>query len=208
MTTKEEAGEVQGADVSAREKLLEAGRYLFLRQEFHRVSIRRIAERAGVNSAMIAYYFGDKRGLFQAVVMSYITPMKGYLLEGLQQMPRQSFGDIFRFYFRHAPRELIQIVIKSLLYDPGDQGRWLVENILRPLLTEVERQLDQVLPRGREHQPEFARLMIQSLLIFPVLMKPSLETLSQHTMDETYYDELADYIGTMLDRAFDMENAQ
>ena len=208
MTEKDEAEVAHGADGSARDKLLEAGRYLFLRQEFHRVSIRRIAERAGVNSAMIAYYFGDKRGLFQAVVMSYITPMKGYLLNGLRQMPRRSFGDIFRFYFRHAPRELIQIVIKSLLYDPGDQGRWLVETILRPLLTEVERQLDQVLPEGREHQPEFARLMIQSLLIFPVLMKPILETLSRYPMDETYYDELADYFGMMLDRAFDMENAQ
>lgn len=208
MTEKVEAELVPGADGSAREKLLEAGRYLFLRQEFHRVSIRRIAERAGVNSAMIAYYFGDKRGLFQAVVMSYVLPVKGYLLEGLQQMPRRSFGDVFRFYFRHAPRELIQIVIKSLLYDPGDHGRWLTDEILRPLLREVERQLDQTLPAGKEHQPEFARLMIQSLLIFPVLMKPALEDLSRHPMDEAYYDELADYIGMMLDRAFELEKPQ
>ena len=64
------------SDDNARERLLQAGRHLFMRQEYHRVSIRRLAERAQVNSAMIAYYFGDKRGLFRAVLLSYVDPIR------------------------------------------------------------------------------------------------------------------------------------
>ena len=189
----------QDEETTARDKLLEAGRYLFLQQEFHRVSIRRIAERAGVNSAMIAYYFGDKRGLFQAVVLSYVSPVKGVLLNGLKEMPQRafSFTEFFRFFFRNAPRELIQI----LLYDPGT-GHWLVDDILRPLVAEVERHLGRALPAGEGHKPEFARLVIQSLLVFPVLMKPVLETMTERPMDDAYYDEFAEYLGAMLDRAF------
>lgn len=190
---------------SAQHRLLLAGRHLFLRQEYQRVSIRRIAERAGVNSAMIAYYFGDKSGLYRAVLLSYLNPVKQYVLENLKQNSSRSFTDVFRFYYRHAPRELIHLVVKSVLYDTDDQRQWLIDTLLRPLLQQVERQLDRSLPSGRIHQPEQARLALQSLLVAPLLLQPLLESVSGKPMDDAYFDELADYFGTLLDRAFSMD---
>lgn len=52
----------------AREKLLAAATKLFAEKGYAGVSIRQLAEAAGVNSAMISYYFGGKEGLYEAVL--------------------------------------------------------------------------------------------------------------------------------------------
>jgi len=48
--------------------LLEAGAEEFGRAGFDGATLDGIAERAGVNKAMVAYYYGDKVGLFQAIL--------------------------------------------------------------------------------------------------------------------------------------------
>jgi AcrR family transcriptional regulator len=45
-----------------------AGSELFAAQGYHGVSVETIAERAGVNKAMISYHFGGKRGLHTAIL--------------------------------------------------------------------------------------------------------------------------------------------
>lgn len=52
----------------AKEKLLAAGTKLFAEKGFAGISIRQLADAAGVNSAMISYYFGGKEGLYEAVI--------------------------------------------------------------------------------------------------------------------------------------------
>ena len=193
------------AEDNARERLLQAGRYLFLRQEYHRVSIRRLAERAEVNSAMIAYYFSDKHGLFQAVVRSYVEPLKNAMLQRLLESPDLTYAELFRYFFRHAPHDLMRLIIRNALFEPDDQTRWILNELIRPLLGEVERRFGRVLPEGELNRPELARLALQSLLVFPVLGRPLLETVRGASMDDAFYDDMADYFGTLLDRAFTEE---
>jgi AcrR family transcriptional regulator len=47
-----------------RERIAEAARELFLRHGFRRTTVRAVAARAGVDSALIIYHFGSKQGLF------------------------------------------------------------------------------------------------------------------------------------------------
>lgn len=54
-----------GAD--ARRRLLDAALALFAEKGFAKTSTREIAQAAQVNVASIAYYFGDKAGLYRAV---------------------------------------------------------------------------------------------------------------------------------------------
>lgn len=189
-------------DDNARERLLQAGRYLFLRQEYHRVSIRRLAQRAGVNSAMIAYYFGDKRGLFQAVLASHIDPMRAAMLDRLVQTPNITYTELFRYFFRYAPRDLMRLIIRNALFEPDEQWTWILDHLLRPLLSEVEQRFGRVLPEGPLHRPEQARLALQSMLVFPILGQTLLESVRGAPMDEAFFDDLAEYFGLLLDRAF------
>lgn len=56
----------------AREKLLMAALELFARDGFSKTSTRQIAALAGANVGAIAYYFGDKLGLYRA---AFIEPL-------------------------------------------------------------------------------------------------------------------------------------
>jgi AcrR family transcriptional regulator len=54
--------------VATRDALLGAGTALFAERGYDGVPVRAIAERAGVNKAMINYHFGGKRKLYLAIV--------------------------------------------------------------------------------------------------------------------------------------------
>jgi TetR/AcrR family transcriptional regulator len=55
---------------ATREALLRAGEELFSARGFDGVAIEEIAQRAGVNKALISYHFRGKRGLYAAVLGS------------------------------------------------------------------------------------------------------------------------------------------
>src|SRR6202030_4088747 len=57
-----------------RERLLEAARELFLRYGYRAVSSRQIGAAAGVNFAMIRYYFGGKPGLYREILQGVLVP--------------------------------------------------------------------------------------------------------------------------------------
>ena len=50
------------------EKILQAATVLFAENNFNAVSIKQIASASGVNSALISYYFGGKKNLYQEVL--------------------------------------------------------------------------------------------------------------------------------------------
>jgi TetR/AcrR family transcriptional regulator len=55
--------------------LLRAGEELFAERGFDGVPIEDLAERAGVNKALISYHFGGKRGLYVAILQSAFAAM-------------------------------------------------------------------------------------------------------------------------------------
>jgi AcrR family transcriptional regulator len=61
--------EKRDADATRR-ALLTAGAELFPERGFDGVSVEDLAQRAGVNKALISYHFGGKRGLYAAVLAS------------------------------------------------------------------------------------------------------------------------------------------
>ena len=64
------------ADSDVRSALLDAASKLFLKHGFERVTARQIAVAAGTTPAMIHYYFGNKLGLFRAMLERAIGPVR------------------------------------------------------------------------------------------------------------------------------------
>ena len=52
-----------------RDLILDAAEDLFSKHGFYGVTIREVAREAGVDTALVHYYFGAKRGLFDAVFL-------------------------------------------------------------------------------------------------------------------------------------------
>lgn len=65
-----------------RQILMDTAERLFAERGFEAVSVRELAAEAGVNLAMVSYYFGSKEGLFEAIIENKI-PRTRYALEHL-----------------------------------------------------------------------------------------------------------------------------
>jgi AcrR family transcriptional regulator len=72
-------GRRQKVETDAREALLQAAARLFAEHGFEAVSTRMLAKEADVNIAMIAYYFGSKEKLFEAIIDDRLPKMREML---------------------------------------------------------------------------------------------------------------------------------
>ncbi len=76
----------RGSD--ARQKLIDAGLKIYSEIGYEGASTRKLASTAGVNIAAIPYYFGNKEGLYLAVIEHIIGYYKTHLGEGLAEIRR------------------------------------------------------------------------------------------------------------------------
>ena len=67
------------------EQILDAAEYLFSKNGLHGVALRDVAERVGIHTTLLHYYFTDKRGLFNEVFARRAGVTSGRRLEALQQ---------------------------------------------------------------------------------------------------------------------------
>lgn len=92
-------GQPTSATSAKREAILTAAKELFARQGLAATSIKAIAERAGVNSALIYYYFADKEALYEAVLVAVVSRLP----DGLQAVVREPA----------APRDALAAIIRG-----------------------------------------------------------------------------------------------
>lgn len=84
---------------STKEAILDAARMVFMNKGYDSAGTREIAERAGVNVALISRYFGSKEGLFTQAIPPTLTLAP--LIEG----PMESFGARLANHFVHKNLE-------------------------------------------------------------------------------------------------------
>jgi AcrR family transcriptional regulator len=75
LRTMENPAKPELKDDSSREKLIRSAERLFATKGFNGVSVRDIANAAGVNSALIGYYFRGKEGLLSEVYLRHCRPL-------------------------------------------------------------------------------------------------------------------------------------
>lgn len=92
---------------SVRERLLQAALDSFLDDDYHKVSTRLIADKAGANVAMIRYYFGNKEGLYEEMIRETLQPLLA-VLDGDLLQSADGFQAFFQLYYdTMAPRQTL-----------------------------------------------------------------------------------------------------
>ena len=76
----------QARDLATRERLLAAGRRLFVEKGFQKVTVREIAQEARANLAAVSYHFRDKLGLYLEVLQQAIDAAQD-VFESLSDSP-------------------------------------------------------------------------------------------------------------------------
>ncbi|HEX4954165.1 MAG TPA: helix-turn-helix domain-containing protein [Thermoanaerobaculia bacterium] len=91
---------------ATREALLRAASELFAERGFDGVRVEAIAERAGVNKAMISYHFGGKRALYEAVLVSAFAEIASrvVILSRSPDPPLQQLEDFVTLFVDTATR--------------------------------------------------------------------------------------------------------
>lgn len=98
--------------------ILQVARQLFAEEGFERATIRAVAQRAGVDPALVMQYFGSKEGLFGAA-------MKGAHGDGSartaarDEIPAAVLKDVLRKFEEADDREAAAALLRNFLTHPG-----------------------------------------------------------------------------------------
>jgi AcrR family transcriptional regulator len=74
------------------EQILDAAEYLFSKYGLYGVALRDVAQRVGIHTTLLHYYFEDKRNLFEAVFARRAGVTSERRIAALEQYERES-GD-------------------------------------------------------------------------------------------------------------------
>jgi TetR/AcrR family transcriptional regulator len=194
-------GRPAGGDAAVREALLETARNQFLARGFASVTVRQIAAAAGSSPATIHYHFGDKLGLYRAMLEEAFEPVAEALqrLGSASQTADIDVAEVIRLYTRMlAANPWVPLLIVHEVLTEGGQFRELfIEQFagrLAPMLIAIFGR-EQLRGALREDvDPRLAALSAISLTVFPFLALPvtsrvlglsvdgeSLERLTAHT---------------------------
>ncbi|WP_079434782.1 TetR/AcrR family transcriptional regulator [Zoogloea sp. LCSB751] len=187
-----------------RARLLHAALDCFLADDYHRVTTRMIAERAGANVSMIRYYFGSKEGLYEEMIRDTMAP----LLDALDGPLLASVGglaDYLGLYYRTMTGrpEFPKLILKVLALNQGP-GRRFIQQLLERGRTGGARSLSRLKADGKIEagvDPDIMRLAFVSLAMTPMLLKDIFEEQMGRPMEAAFLERLADFNGRLFEVA-------
>ncbi|WP_430462358.1 TetR/AcrR family transcriptional regulator [Thalassolituus sp. LLYu03] len=168
-------------DSDTRQRLIREARSLFIDLPYHQVSVRQIARNAGVDAALVRYYFGNKGQLFEAVLRETIEPMVTAFQAALANRRPETLDAMTHIYYRtiisQAPG--MPRMVMRILGNPADSEPFNIMYQTFSRVIELTRVWIQnglgdagLLRDGLD--PELARLSFVSLTLFPLIAPPVL----------------------------------
>jgi AcrR family transcriptional regulator len=186
------------------EALLRAARELMAEKGLPRVTLREVAERAGVQPALVHYYFAGKRGLLRAVTTAVAGRMALALREaaaapgGTEERVRRFVRAAVEVFAEepYAPR----LLAEQVLFGEAEAIEEFVEGYARHNLALVRGLLEEGVRRGdlRAVDPMFLVPSILGGCIFFFLAAPVIARLWKIEIGPELARELADHTVDVL----------
>ena len=186
-----------------RTKLGVAARELFGSRGFAGVSVREVAERAGVTPAMVNYYFRGKHGLFRAVLEDILEEALAGMEEAGEAIAGP--GGIRTYLARHAAVLAANPWVAPLIYREvvlsTDFPSEFVARFPGRLFGLLRGAVIAAQGRGeldRELEPDFLVLSIVASSVFPFLMRPVVENVAKISVDPAFAERWAAHAARMF----------
>ncbi|MGR5390270.1 TetR/AcrR family transcriptional regulator [Vibrio crassostreae] len=205
--TARKAGRPQ-KNLDVRQLLIEHARDLFVVLPYDKVSTRLIAERAGVNIAMIRYYFGSKAGLFEAMLRETLRPMQLQMQRLVEEGSHESFLDLMRTYYKEMvkvpkfPRLLAQVINMP----PSEVQRELLEKVFHDVAKPAQDVIfEKLVEQGvlrKEMDPKLCRVSYISLMVFPFIAPPPLLAIHGIEINEEFLNRLIEHNIKLMTEGF------
>ena len=170
-------------------QILVAAREVFILKGFEGARMQEIADRAGINKALLHYYFRSKENLFDAIfseVASRLFPAVRQLFES-ELAIKEKISFFVKIYLNmlHENPYVPGFVINTLNTNPERFLKHIINSGLNPML--LQQQIDEEVSRGliRNLRAEHLLVNILGLCVFPYLARPIIQNVF-NMKDEEY----------------------
>jgi AcrR family transcriptional regulator len=189
-----------------RQALLLAASRSFAERGFEAVSLRDIARAARTTPAMIHYYFGDKHGLYAALLERALAGLLERVRSRLAAAPPgvQLGIDVFLEAATAALGEepwLPQLVLREVLSGSAPFRDRFIESYARPMSQLLCGVLEGEIAAGRmraDLEPRLAVLSLLGMAGFPFLARPVIERVLDLSFDGEFPARLAAHTRRMF----------
>lgn len=177
-------------DDNTQEKILEAARAVFLEKGMDGARMQDIADRAGINKALLHYYFRNKEKLFETVFLEAASRFFPRMVNILTA-DTSLFEKITRFVHHYISMMAENPYIPQfVLNEVQKQPKTFLAKVFgnrRPPIEELAKQVKKEVAQGIIKPIDPRQLMINmvSLCIFPFVAKPVVQWVLK--MDEKAY---------------------
>lgn len=156
-------------------RLLDAAEELFAEHGYAATPLRKVAERAGVNPALVHYYFDSKLGLLRAVLDRALEPMAA-TLAAMRQDAEPDLAQIASLMFGMASEHpaLPRLIVREVMLSSGEMQALFIEHYAPRLGGALPGLIERAQARGqidRAYDPGVATLMLLSLCMFPFVAR-------------------------------------
>jgi AcrR family transcriptional regulator len=164
-----------------RDRILAAAHAVFLRSGTAKARTQEIADEAGVNKALLHYYFGTKEALAREVfaeAQRTLFPRLFAILGDPERSIEQKVRDVVAFELDFlAERPYLPGFVAAEMHTHPERMAALMTRMGPPPIDALQRQLDAARAAGHIRATD-ARQFVVSLLasvVFPFVMRPALE---------------------------------
>jgi len=189
-----------------RQQIMESAIDLFASQGYAATSIRAIADRVGVNPAMIHYYFGSKEKLLHAALEQSLEPLAAAIaaMQARHEAPLQNIVSLILDAFKKKPG-LPVLMTREVLLPGGAVQEYFISNFAPRLGGALPRLLREEQKNKRLRDDLDPRLVAQSLFglcAFPFVSRSLAEPVMGIAYDEDGIQKIERHIMQLLQRGF------
>jgi len=178
--------------------ILATAEELFAENGYAATSIRRIAGKAGVNSALVHYYFGDKKTLLQEVIEHSLEPL-GHAIAAMRNGPEASPNVIARLLLSMVAEHpnIPRLLTREVLLPGGEMQQYFTENMAPHLGGALPVLLNREKSAGRMRKdcdPAISTVLILAVCVFPFIAR----TLAEPVLGVNFDDEGIELLKTQI----------
>ncbi|MBC7887392.1 MAG: TetR/AcrR family transcriptional regulator [Ferruginibacter sp.] len=172
-------------DKSTEEAILQVARKAFTQKGLSGARMQDIADEAGINKALVHYYFETKEKLFALIFeqefgkffsnLALVISSEIPLFEKIEQMVKLDIERLSQF------PDLPLFVLNEVSHNPARMVKRLKQMGVKDMLGSFQKQIDGEIKNGtiKSIRAEQLLINIQSLSIFPFIAKPMIKNVFQ-----------------------------
>lgn len=185
--------------MQVRDDLIHHARLLFIAQPYEKVSLRMVANVAGVSMGMIRYYFNNKAGLFETMLRETLRPMQEAMVGASPSSDVNLLLKLMMNFYQvmSQHKNFPRLISRTMQLSKEAPQRQIVEKIMLEHLPLMQKQVKGelntpgVLQDGVSTQLSYFTML--NLMVFPFVAPPEILKLHGINIDDDFLSDLLDH---------------